>query len=122
MNLTKFTLPAVLFLLTISSGFWVAKSGKPYNTAVFTLHKLIALGMTIFATIAVVNVLKVTQIQPVVILLFVLAGLSILALFATGALMSAQKLAGNAWLLIHRVAPFLLAGSVTAAIFLVFKK
>ena len=122
MNPTKLILPAVLFILVIASGFWVAKSGKPYNTGIFTVHKLIALAAVVLSVIAIVNLLKISPTQTLTIILLVIAGLSVIALFASGGLMSALKSPGSIWLFIHRLAPFLLAGSASAAIIMMLKK
>ncbi len=120
MTVSKFILPIILFVLTVAAGFWVTKTGKPYNTGIFTLHKLLAAAV-VLAAIAIAKFLKIAPAQPVIIALIVLAALSIIALFATGALMSIQKTVGSAWLLIHRVAPFVLAGSSISAILLLVK-
>ncbi|HCS38771.1 MAG TPA: hypothetical protein DIW44_04200 [Anaerolineaceae bacterium] len=121
MTASKFILPIILFVLTLAAGFWVSKTGKPYNTGTFTLHKLLALAAVVFVTIAITDVLKTTHAQPLVIVLVVLAGLSVIALFGTGALMSIQKTVSSIWLFVHRVAPFLLAGSSISAILLLIK-
>lgn len=121
MTVSKFILPIILFVLTVAAGFWVTKTGKPYNTGIFTLHKLLALAAVVLAAIAIAKFLKIAPAQPVIIALIVLAALSIIALFATGALMSIQKNVGSAWLLIHRIAPFILAGSIGISIYLIGK-
>lgn len=123
MTTSKFILPIILFLLTIAAGFWVSKTGKPYNTAIFTLHKLLALAAVVLAVIALAGLLKTTPTQTLIIVLIGLAVLSVITLFATGALMSIQKTVNHTWLLIHRIAPFVLAGSTFSVIwFLITKK
>jgi hypothetical protein len=121
MTASKFVLPIVLFILTVAAGFWVSKTGKPYNTGIFTLHKLLALAAVVLAAIAISRILKVTPIQNLIVILIILAVVSVIALFATGALMSVQKTVGSIWLLIHRIAPFVLAGSTFGAIWLLTK-
>ena len=44
----KITGAGLLFLFTIGTGIWLSNSGKPYNTLIFNIHKLIALGTVIF--------------------------------------------------------------------------
>ncbi len=44
----KFVYTAVFFVWMILSGFWVSRSGKPYNTLIFTIHKFIGLGLGAF--------------------------------------------------------------------------
>lgn len=118
MEFSKLILPAALLLLTLASGLWLSKSGKPYATGIMTVHKLIALATCVFAGIVLANLLKSGTAQSPVIGLIVLAGLSAIALFATGAMMSIEKTLRPAWKSIHRVAPFLLMGSAAAAIWL----
>jgi hypothetical protein len=121
MTASKFVLPIVLFVLTVAAGFWVSKTGKPYNTGIFTLHKLLALAAVVLAALSIAGLLKIAHPQNLIILLIVIAGLSVVALFATGALMSIQKTLNGVWLLIHRIAPFTLAGSAVSAILLLTK-
>jgi hypothetical protein len=50
MNTTHSTIISVgfFFLFIILSGFWVSRSGKPYNGLIFNIHKFIGLGAGIF--------------------------------------------------------------------------
>ena len=121
MTASKFVLHIILFVLTIAAGFWVSKTGKPYNTGIFTLHKLLALAVVVLTTISINSFLKTTTSTSLITILIILAGLSVIALFATGALMNIQKTVVSAWLLIHRIAPFVLAGSTVSAIILLLK-
>lgn len=110
-TLTKFSTPGIIFLLTVATGFWLSHSGKPLNTLIFTIHKLIALAAVILAARQFYLALRDGGSQAVLIALLVLAGLCVVALFATGALMSAdpagQKLAYSLLLNVHRIAPLL---------------
>ena len=111
-------LPAALLILTLATGLWLSKSGKPYSTGIMTVHKLIALATCVFAGITLVTLIKTGDPQTLIIGLIILAGLSAVALFATGAMMSIEKTLRPAWRMIHRVAPFLLTGSAAASIWL----
>ena len=122
MTTSKFILPIILFILTVAAGFWVSKTGKPYNTGLFTLHKLLALAALVLAGIALAKLLIATPSQTLIMVLVVLAALSVIALFATGALMSIQKTVGSAWLLIHRMASILLVGSAGSAFWMLLTK
>ncbi len=114
----RFILPAVVYLLTLASGFWLSSAGKPYHTAIFNLHKLIALGAVVLAAIQVAVVLRNVEAQASLILLVVLAGISVLALFATGALMSIGKQKYTLLRAVHATAPVSLALSVGAFVWL----
>jgi len=108
----------LLFLFTLVSGVWLSNSGKPLNTAIFTVHKLIALATVIFTAIVIRDLLKNTPVQVVIVSLIVLAGLFALALFVTGALLSLGKPVNAVILTIHAVTPFLLVISTAVTIYL----
>lgn len=101
-TLSKFSLPITLFILTLAFGFWLSKIGKPYNGALFNIHKLIALGAVVFAVIQISK----TGLSglPLLVAALIVAGLCVVALFASGALMSIGKLDYALTLTVHRVA------------------
>jgi predicted CDP-diglyceride synthetase/phosphatidate cytidylyltransferase len=103
----RFITPGILFLLTLAFGFWLSHAGKPYNGILFNVHKLIALGAVVLAGIQFYKMLHTFD-GLLVVLLFLLA-LCVIALFASGALMSAGKLDYALMLTIHRIAPLVLA-------------
>jgi hypothetical protein len=114
----KFVTPGVLFLLTLVFGFWLSRFGKPYNGLFFNIHKLIALAAVIVAALQTINALKTVAAQPILIALISVVGVCAVALFATGALMSANKLAYGALLTIHRIAPSLAVIAAFLALYL----
>jgi hypothetical protein len=69
----KFITPGFIFLLTLVSGFWLTNSGKPLNTVIFTVHKLIALAAVIFTSIAIYSLIKNVEIQFLIVTLSVVA-------------------------------------------------
>jgi len=117
-TLSKFTTPGIIFLLTLAFGVWLSLAGKPYNGILFNIHKLIALGAVILTAVQLFEVLKDTGIQVVPILLIVVAVACAVSLFATGALMSLEKLNYEVMLTIHRLAPILAAIAMVAVVYL----
>ena len=111
--LSKFLLPVVAFILTLAFGFWVSHLGKPYNGLLFNVHKLIALGAVIATIVQLTKVLKDVDSLALIIVLLVVAALCVIALFASGALMSIGNVDYGLMLTVHRIAPVLL---VTAMI------
>ena len=111
---SKLIVTGLLLLFTLLSGVWLSHSGRPYNTVIFTLHKLIALGAVIFTVTTVQQLRTSVDIQTLTIGASVVTGLLFLSLFASGALLSIGKPDHIAILTIHRVAP-LLAVIATAA-------
>ena len=114
----KFVTPVIVFLLTMASGVWLSRSGKPLNTAIFTVHKLIALGTVVATAIRTYNALKSAEPPAILIALIILIGLCAVALFVTGALMSANKPAYSMLLIIHKLSSFLALIVGVAAIYL----
>ena len=116
--LSKFTIPGVLFLFTLVFGFWLSASGKPYHGLLFNVHKLIALGCVVLAIVQLSKIFKAGDATIWLTLLLAAGALSILALFVSGALMSAGKLDYASMLAIHRIAPIVLflAASVVLAL------
>jgi hypothetical protein len=108
-TLSKFTIPGILFALTLAFGFWLSNAGKPYNGILFNIHKLIALGAVVYACWQFAQALKPIDLSGILIVLLVISTLCIIALFATGGLMSAKVLDYSLMLTIHRVAPVVLA-------------
>jgi len=92
---SKIITTGVFFLLTIVSGIWLHNMGKPLNTLILTIHKLLALAAVIFTIIIVYNLHKNVEIKTILLILIVITGLSLLVLFISGALLSIGKLQGN---------------------------
>lgn len=116
--LSKFLTPGIIFLLTLASGLWLSRTGKPLNIVIFTVHKLIALATVIFTGMAIYNLIKNTQIQFLIAALIVVVALCVLALFVTGALMSRDKPLNDNLLTVHKVAPFLVVISIVVTLYI----
>ena len=113
-----FLLPGIGFLATLSFGFWLSRLGKPYNGILFNIHKLIALGAVVLTALQIYNWLKVSEPQALLVGLIVLAGLSVVALFASGAFMSIGNLDHKTMKLVHNIAPVLLVIAVGSTFYL----
>lgn len=100
---SNFLSPALIFLLTVAFGFWMRKKGKPYNGLLFNVHKLLALGNVIITAMVVSRMAENMHMPIAMIVLLVLAALSVIALFGTGALMSIEKLDYSLVRMIHRI-------------------
>ncbi|MBN1428805.1 MAG: hypothetical protein JXB07_10500, partial [Anaerolineae bacterium] len=121
-TLTKFTLPGIALLLTLVFGIWLSSSGKPYNGILFNIHKLIALGAVIAAVIQLSKVLKGADSLTLIIALLVVAGLCAIALFASGALMSMEKMDYRLTLTIHQIAPVVMVIALALVAYLLMRK
>ncbi len=120
--LQKLILPGSLYLLTLVFGFWLSRAGKPYNNLLFNIHKLIALGAVVLVVIWFWPMPRPVDSLALLVGLLVVAALCVIALFASGALMSAGKLDYALMLTIHRIAPVLLTIALGLVIYLLGKE
>jgi hypothetical protein len=118
----KIIAAAVLLILAVLSGYWVSGTGRPLNTVIFTVHKLLALAGVVFAVLAAVQLQKGFDLKTVIIILMAASGIFAAALFATGAILSFEKPAHDAVHLIHSITPYLIAVSLAAMFWLLLKK
>jgi len=116
----KFITPVIAFLLTLVFGFWLGRSGKPYNGVLFNIHKLIALGAVILITMQIYNALKIMEINTLIVIMIVIAAICAIALFASGAFMSIGNHNYQIMKFIHNVAPILLVIAMAFTIYLLF--
>ena len=102
---TTFTVPGILTIGMMLFGILLGINGKPYSNAIFTIHKLFALAFVVVTIIKLMPYLKLTPINGLILILLVLAGLSIIGLFATGAAMSIIESSKPILLWLHRILP-----------------
>ncbi len=112
----------LLFPITLASGVWLSSAGKPYNSLLFTIHKLVALGAVIASAITLYQVRAGVDMTALALGAIVLTGALVLGLFITGALLSIGKPDHMAILTVHRVAPLLVTVSAATAIYLLAKQ
>jgi hypothetical protein len=108
----------ILFVFIIASGMWVTKLGRPLNTGIFTVHKLIALAALILMIIIVRTLVKGTALNPVMIISIVLTFLFFITMFATGAVLSFEKPAPGFVLLLHKIVPALTLAASAITVYL----
>lgn len=109
---------ALVAVLVFASGFALSHRGAPYSTLLVTGHKLGALGSVVLLTLAFTTSLATAVTAWPVWTLSGVTAVLVVALFASGALLSGSRSPAPAWGRIHRIAPFLLAASGLALILL----
>lgn len=109
---SNFTIPGMLFLGMLLFGIWLGINGKPYDTGIFTVHKLLALAFVVFTVIKVLSFMKGNTVSGLLLVLLIIAVLSIVGLFAGGAAMSLIKQTNNLLLWLHRILPVTLLGAL----------
>lgn len=110
-----FSLPALLFLLTLVFGLWLSHFGKPYKISLFNIHKLIALGAVVVLVIQLPKILESADSMTLFRALLLAAAVCVLALFISGAMMSAGKLDYTHMRTIHRFASGILGIALVLA-------
>ena len=110
----------ILFLFTLISGVILHHSSRPLSIGLVTLHKLIAVGTAVLVGMAVNQLYKTVDGKVFIeIGLMVISALLLLALIATGALLTREEMQlPDLVLNIHKVAPLLALISSTLTIFL----
>jgi hypothetical protein len=106
------------FLLTLAFGFWLSRKGRPYNGLLFNVHKLIALGTVILAAMGLYQLLGTLDVNTLIVIMLVLAALSVVALFLSGAFMSAEKGEYRVMKLIHNIGPFVVVIAMGYTVYL----
>lgn len=109
------------FLLAVITGIIVSCLGQPYNSFVFGLHKIVAIGTIILAIIFIRRQIKQTGAAPAVKNSIIVMAISGVVLAATGALMSVG-VGGNFVRIVHAFAPALSAAAIVAVYALLKKR
>ena len=117
-NYSKLFIPRIGLLFTLAFGFWLSRRGKPYNGFLFNVHKLIALGTVIITVMQVHKIHNNLNAQALLIILLVVAGICIVALFASDAFLSIGNLDYALMKTIHKIALSLAAVDMAVATYL----
>jgi len=121
-NSTLITGISILFIITTIAGIVLSLLGRPLNTALFNVHKLIGIGMVVLSVIAFVRLFKLETLPdgPVK-LLIVFAVISLIALIATGGLLSFDKFSSKLIVILHAVSTVVAGTSLGILLFRFFK-
>lgn len=122
MSSSRYFVSGILFVLIIVMGFVTKGMGRPLNTTVFTVHKLMALAFVVYTVINIFGLRKNSQINAVMWAMIIVSGLLVIILFATGAMLSFEKPAAKIIHILHDVSPILLAISVGLSYYIAGKK
>jgi hypothetical protein len=124
---SKMLTTGLFFVFVFLFGFWLSRSGKPYNSLIFNFHKLIGLAMGIFLVVTVYRANKASPINPFEILVLAGTVLIFIILVTAGGLLSIEAAAGlkdaspsikTAITLTHQVFPYLALLSTAGTLYL----
>jgi len=102
MNLKILVFPVLVFLMTVAFGFWMSRSGRPYNALLFNIHKLAALGGVVLTILRVKSSFLVGGFSGWMTLVCGGAALSVVMYFGSGAVMSIRGEGTGLALFSHR--------------------
>ena len=108
----------LFFLFIILSGFWLSWSGRPFNSGILTIHKLISIGAVVFLGITIYQINKSSSLSTIDIIAVVVTGVFFLITIITGGLVSALKTTPTAILRLHQTTPWLTTLSTAVTLIL----
>ena len=92
MSLTlKIIISSILLLLLLVAGIYIHRTGKPYNTMVFTVHKLFTVAVVVLLAIVFVQVFRSAGLSSGQIAILSVMILAIVVLMVSGGMMSLDK-------------------------------
>ena len=112
------------FLIMFLSGFWLNRTGKPYGTFIFTIHKLIGVGMGILLFVTIRQIHQAIPLSPMEIAAVVVTALFFLAIVTTGSLLSIpiSKPMPDIVLKLNKILPYFTVLSTAVTLYLVNRK
>ncbi len=109
-----------LFVLVLVLGLILHRTGKPYDVALFNAHKFVSLTLVVFSSIVIFSFAKQTDLTFNLYLFISLLVLSVVALFASGALLYLDRM-NKLMLIIHWIATGSFAMSLVFLLYRVFQ-
>ncbi len=107
-----------LVVLTLVLGYVLGRKGRPYGTAILSIHKIASLVAGIAFAVIVIQSNAVKSLDPFRWTVIALSAMLFVATFATGAVLTIQKESGKTVLLVHKIGPVLTTLSFAISFFL----
>lgn len=101
-------------VVIFGTGIMLTRAGRPYGTAVLTVHKLVDLAAVVVIGVMVYRANRAVPLSAVEWAIVLAAALLTIATFATGGLVSASENPPEWAVRLHRIAPWV-AGLLAAA-------
>jgi hypothetical protein len=111
----------LFFLLIISSGYWLHRSGKPYSVLLFNVHKLIGFGLFVFLIVRIFQTSRITPLSMGEWIAWTVAALFFLATIVFGGLVSIDKAMPAVVSIMHKFLPYLTVLSTAFSLYLLFR-
>ena len=118
---SKIIISGILILLLLVSGMWLSLLGRPLNTIVFSLHKIVAIAAVVLVILAVLNLTKGIDLRVPETWGIILSGLFLLLALVSGGLLSFESLVNNFTRMIHKLTPYLFVASIILTVVLLIR-
>jgi hypothetical protein len=105
----------LFFLIVFLTGVWLGQSGRPFNELLMSVHKLISFAAVVFLFLVFLHLYRDGGFSRMEWVACMAAGVSFLAAFVSGGVVTAQERAPTAFLAVHWIAPFVALLSTAAA-------
>lgn len=115
---TRFLIAGLSFVIILLSGFWLSRTGKPYNAAILSVHKLISLAALVYFVVTIFQINKVAPLSTIEIVLSAMTVVFFVALMVSGGLLSAAKTLPGIIKIGHKIMPYLVILSTAASLYL----
>ena len=93
---------AIFTIIMIVSGIWLRKKGEPYNTAIFTIHKISVIALIVLIVMIFIRHARFMSFEGLGLVFSIVTGLFIIIAFVSGALLSIEKTARNFLKIVHK--------------------
>jgi hypothetical protein len=119
-ELLRFIGAGAAFLLIFLAGYWLSRSGKPYSTIVFNVHKLVAVAAVVLLGVNVYRIHRAGTLNAIELSAAIVAGLFFLGTMATGGALSIPTGKPMPAIVhrLHQVTPYLTVLSTAATLYL----
>lgn len=109
MNTTfvKVGLLVLSFVVIFTLGFLLSRSGKPYNLIVFTIHKLVSVGVFGFMGVTVYKTQRINPLDSAQVWMVVVTAIIFVAAIVTGGLLSSDLALPKIVQKLHHILPYL---------------
>jgi len=128
---TKLISTGLFFIFIFTSGYWLSRLGKPYQTWIFTLHKLIGLAAGVFLILTVSRIHKVSPLTGIEMAFLAITILIFIGLVAAGGLLSIEAEGGlsnaspsvlSVFGMVHKVFPYLAVAMTGITLYLLLNR
>jgi hypothetical protein len=109
---------ALVLVVIFASGFWLSRAGRPINSLLLNIHKLIALGVAVYLAVTAYRMHQAASLSATELAVVVVTGVLFLASGVIGGLVSLEKPPPDILVRLHLILPILTAVSTAATLFL----